>query len=174
MGRKAKDFDPDHWHLIISATQANPAVGRVPVFAAWASDEEISEALAALGARGEPFDKRSYSRRLDPDSPYPDRRPQGSPVAVYVTWEGLLGLTRTVEVNEFLENSTGKKLEPVYIGKQHPSHCIVCLYGCIGAICPNRSLTVRDYFDRGAEWRLRNGVLPEDGTRVLITLKLLD
>lgn len=52
MGRQDKDFDPDHWHLIISATQANPTVGRVPLFAAWASDEEISEALAALGARG--------------------------------------------------------------------------------------------------------------------------
>lgn len=95
-------------------------------------------------------------------------------MAVYVTWQGRLGLTRTVEVSEFLENSTGKKLEPVYIGKLYPSHCVVCLYGCIGAVCPNRSLTVRDCLDRGAEWRLRNGVLPKDGTEVLVTLKLLD
>jgi hypothetical protein len=172
--RNEKDFDPDHWHLIISATHANQAVGRLAIFSAWASDEQISEALAALGAKGEPFDKRSFSQRLDPDSSYPDLRPRGSRVQVYVTWSGLFGITRTVEANEFLKSSTGRKLEPVYIGKQSSSHCIVCLYGCVGAICPNRSLSVRDYFDRGAEWRLRSGILPEDGTEVLITLKLLE
>ncbi len=168
---KKSNFDPDHWHLIISATQANLAVGRVPVIAAWATDEEIAAALAAIGAAGKDFDKRSFTRRMDVDSPYPDLRPQGTPIRVSVTWDGFFG-SKTVEADDFLVNSGGSKLDLVYIGKQHPSHCIVCLYGCIGAVCPNRALTVRDYLEGKNRWSLRSGVLPDDGTRVWITLSL--
>jgi hypothetical protein len=169
-----KGFDPDHWHLIISGTQANPSIGRVPVFAAWATDIEVSEALAVIGAKVEKgeFGVKSYEERLKKDSPYPDYKPKGTPISVYITWNDKSGKEKTVEVNEFLENSTGKKLEFVYVGKIHPSHCIACLYACPGGKIANSSLSVRDYFDRGAVWKIKSGILPPDGTPVLITFMI--
>ena len=169
-----KGFDPDHWHLIISGTQANPGVGRVPVFAAWATDIEVSEALAQIGAKAEKseFGVHSYTERLKKDSHHSDITPKGSPISVYITWNEKDGKQKTVEANEFMENSTGKKLEFVYVGKIHPSHCIACMYGCPGGKIANASLSVRDYFDRGATWRVKSGILPPDGTPVLITLKI--
>jgi hypothetical protein len=171
-----KGFDPDYWHLIISGTQANPGVGRVPVFVAWATDVEVSEALAAIGAKAEPgeFSVKSYTERLKKDSHHPDVTPKGSPISVYFTWNEKDGKERRVEANEFMENSTGKKLEFVFVGKIHPSHCIACMYGCPGGKIANSSLSVRDYFERGATWRIKSGILPPDGTPVLITLKIKD
>lgn len=167
-----EDADPDHWHLVISATQANQAVGRLPLLSAWVTDEAIAEGLADIGAATEKFDRKSFGHRMDPDSPWPDVRPDGTPVRLYVTWKNFFGITRTVEANDFLYNSKGKKLDLVYLGKQHGSDCVVCLYGCVGAVCANRALTVRDYVERGAAWSLRKNVLPDDGTMVWITLKL--
>lgn len=170
-----KGFDPDHWHLIISGTQANPSNGRVPIFVGWAGDVDVSEALASIGAtvdKTSKFEVKSYNDRLKKDSPYPDYRPAGTPATVYITWTEKNGKEKTVEANDFLENSTGKKLQFVYVGKIHPSHCIACMYGCPGGKIANSSLTVRDYFDRGAVWKLKRGILPPDGTPVLITIKL--
>ncbi len=169
-----KGFDPDHWHLIISGTQANPGVGRIPVFVAWATDVEVSEALALIGAKAEnsEFGIKSYGERLNKDSPYPDYKPKGTSISVYVTWNEKSGGEKTREANEFLENSTGKRLEFVYVGKIHPSHCIACLYGCPGGKIANSSLSVRDYFDRGAVWKIKSGILPPDGTLVWITFKI--
>jgi hypothetical protein len=169
-----KGFDPDHWHLIISGTQANPSSERLPVFVAWATDFEVSEALALIGAKAEnsEFGTKSYNDRLIKDSPYPDYTPKGTPISVYITWKGKGGEEETVEVNEFLENSTGKKLEFVYVGKIHPSHCIACMYSCPGGKIANSSLSVRDYFERGAVWKIKSGILPPDGTPILITFKI--
>ena len=169
-----KGFDPDHWHLIISGTQTNPSSGRLPVFVAWATDVEVSEALAIVGARAEngEFGPKSYNERLNKNSPYPDYTPKGTPISVFVTWNEKGGEKKTVEANEFLENSTGKKLEFVYVGKIHPSHCIACLYSCPGGKIANSALSVRDYFERGAHWKIKKGILPADGTPVLITLKV--
>ena len=169
-----KGFDPDHWHLIISGTQANPSSGRIPVFVGWATDVEVSDALAIIGAKAEKseFGVKSYNERLIKDSPYPDYTPKGTPISVYITWKEKNGNEKTVEVNEFLENSTGKKLEFVYVGKIHPSHCIACMYGCPGGKIANSSLSVRDYFDRAATWNIKGGILPPDGTPVFITFKI--
>jgi len=171
----SKGYDPDHWHLIISGTQASAGKeARVPMFIGWASDIEVSDALAALGAKKDEdkFDPKAYNDRLKKDSPYPDLAPKGTPIDVYVTWMQKDGKEKTVEVNEFMESSAKKKLDFVYIGKIHPSHCIACLYGCPGGKIANVSTTVRDYFDRGHEWKLKKGVLPPDGTAVMITLKI--
>ncbi len=168
-----KGFDPDHWHLIISGTQANPA-GRFPVFVGWATDVEVSEALASLGAKKaeDKFDAKAYAERLKKDSPYPDVAPKGTPIDVYVTWTEKNGKEKTVGVNDFMESSNGKKLDFVYIGKIHPSHCIACLYGCPGGKIANSTTTVRDYFERGVTWKVKKGVLPPDNTPVLITMKI--
>jgi hypothetical protein len=166
------NYDPDHWHLIISADQVNPAIDRVPIIAGWATDVAVSEALASLGAKTEKYPVKTYTDRLDKSSPYPDMAPKGTKLAVYVSWQDGDKM-KTVGVDDFLENSTGTKFQAVYLGKQHPSHCIVCLYGCVGGIASNCNLTVRDYFDRGAVWKIKKGVLPADGTPVLVTIQLL-
>lgn len=166
------NYDPDLWHLVISATQVNPAIPRVSMFAAWAGDHDISDALASLGAKADTFDVKTWTDRMQKDSPFPDMKPQGTHMLVYITWNEN-GKSKTVEANDILESSTGKKLDFVFLGKQfNPSHCVVCLYGCVGGRVANASLTVRDYIERGARWNLKKGVLPPDGTPVLITLKL--
>jgi hypothetical protein len=165
------NWDPDHWHLIISADQVNPEVPRVAIFAAWATDVQISEALASLGAKADHYDVRTFTDRMKKDSPYPDMKAKGTPMSVYFTWTEN-GKEKTVDANDFLENSTGKKLHFVYLGKQHPSHCVVCLYSCVGGRVSNAALTVRDYMDRGAVWTLKKGILPPDGTAVLVTIKM--
>jgi len=165
------NYDPDLWHLIISATQVNPEVPRVPMFASWATDVEISNALASLGAKAAKLDTRSWTDRMSKDSPYPDLKAQGTHATIYFTWKEN-GKDKTVEADDFLENSTGKKLDFVFLGKQHPSHCVACLYSCVGGRVSNAGLTVRDYIERGAVWKLKKGVLPDDGTPVLITIKL--
>ena len=135
---------------------------------------EVSEGLASIGAKAEnsEFGPKSYNERLSKDSPYPDYTPKGTPISVFITWKDKNGNEKFAEVNEFLENSTGKKLEFVYVGKIHPSHCIACMYGCPGGKIANSSLSVRDYFDRGATWKIKDGILPPDGTPVLITFKI--
>jgi hypothetical protein len=171
----AKGYDPDHWHLIISGTQATPGKeGRIPIIVGWATDVEVADALASVGATkaDDKFDAKAYNDRLKKSSPYPDVAPKGTPIDVYVTWVQKDGSEKTVEANEFMESSAGKKLDFVYIGKIHPSHCIACLYGCPGGKIANTTTTVRDYFDRGHEWKVKKGVLPPDGTPVLITFKV--
>lgn len=172
VGMDSDHFDPDHWHLVISSTQANPAVGRIPLISAWATDEAIAEGLAEVGAVGKDFDKRSFAHKNDRSSSYPDLRPEGTPLKLYVSWTNFFGIKRTVAVEDFLTNSKGQALDLVYLGKQHASECVVCLYGCIGSVCANRALTVRDYIDRKVEWRLKKGVLPKDGTQVWITIMI--
>jgi hypothetical protein len=166
------NWDPDHWHLIISADQVTPEIPRVPMFAGWATDVEISKDLASLGAKADYYDVRTFTDRMNKNSPYPDMKAKGTPMSVYFTWTTKDGKEKTVTPDDFLENSTGKKLQFVYLGKQHPSHCIVCLYSCVGGRVSNAALTVRDYMDRGAVWTLKKGVLPPDGTTVLVTIKL--
>jgi hypothetical protein len=121
-----KGFDPDHWHLIISGTQANPSVGRVPVFAAWATDVEVSEALAAIGAKAETshFSVKSYNERLTKDSPHPDYVPKGSPISVYITWNEKSGNEKTV-----MQTVHGKWEEGVcLVGRYiHPTASLVCM-----------------------------------------------
>ena len=174
VARGDKGFDPDHWHLIIAGTQSNPAIDRVPLIVGWTTDVEVGEALESLGASGEKLDQRSWYDYKDKKSPYIKERPsKGTPVEVYVSWTDKDGMQKTAEANDFLVNSTGKKFEGMYIGKQHPSHCIICMYGCIGGICSNSTLSTYDYFYGGAQWQLKKGVLPPDGTPVLVTIKLV-
>lgn len=172
-GKFEKGFDPDRWHFIISGTQSNPAKNRVPIIVAWAADNAVSDALESLGAVGEKLDRRSYYDYKDKNSPYIEMLPsKGTNAMVYVTWHEKDGTVKTVEANDFLYNTSGKKYEPIFIGKQHPSDCILCLYGCIGSICANKTLSTKDYFYGDAVWKLKKDVLPPDGTEVLVTIKL--
>ncbi|MEE9566068.1 MAG: YdjY domain-containing protein [Desulfobacteria bacterium] len=171
--RGEKGFDPDNWHLIIAGTQANPAVNRVPLMVGWTTDVAVGEALESLGASGEILNQKSWYDYKNKKSPHIKALPsKGTPISVYVSWTDKDGKHKTVEANDFLENSTGKKFKGMYISKQHPSHCIVCLYGCIGGICSNSTMSTYDYFYGGAHWKLKKGVLPPDGTPVLITIKM--
>ena len=70
VARGEKGFDPDHWHLIISSTQSNPAVSRVSLIVGWATDVEVGEALESVGATGEKLDRRSWYDYKNKKSPY--------------------------------------------------------------------------------------------------------
>lgn len=174
-GRFEKGFDPDRWHFIISGTQSNPAKNRVPIIVAWAADNDVSDALESLGAVGEKLDRRSYYDYKDKNSPYIKMKPsKGTNAKVYISWNEKDGTVKTVEPNDFLYNTSGKKYEAIFIGKQHPSDCVLCLYGCIGSIAANKNLSTEDYFYGDAVWKLKKGVLPPDGTEVLVTIKLVE
>lgn len=52
------------------------------------------------------------------------------------------------------------------------SGCVVCLYSCPGSKVGNARYTVRDYEKGTTRFRVRPGVLPEDGGRVGVVLRL--
>ncbi|HEV7671059.1 MAG TPA: hypothetical protein VGS22_21285 [Thermoanaerobaculia bacterium] len=51
------------------------------------------------------------------------------------------------------------------------SGCLICLYSCPGSKIGNRAYTVRDYTNKTTAFRVREGVLPKDGTEVTIVLR---
>lgn len=54
------------------------------------------------------------------------------------------------------------------------SGCVVCLYSCLGSKVGNARYTVRDFVKGTTDFRVRPGVLPEDGTEVTIIFRLVD
>jgi heterodisulfide reductase subunit C len=48
--------------------------------------------------------------------------------------------------------------------------CVVCLFSCPGSKVGNRTYTVRDYVQGTTRFRVREAVLPDDGTEVTVIL----
>jgi hypothetical protein len=51
------------------------------------------------------------------------------------------------------------------------SGCVVCLYSCPGSKVGNAAYTVRDYVRDAQRFSVRPGVLPADGSEVVIVLR---
>jgi hypothetical protein len=147
------------------------------LFVSEASDHDVRAALDSLGAHaGENLTPDTWNARKDPDNHEPDKRVEGTPVSVYVEWNGSGG---RVPLAKLIDESLRTKplLDFRYGGnekyqKDFKSGCIVCLYSCPGGAIGNHAHTIRDYVRDGVVYASIPERLPPAGTKVTIILKL--
>jgi hypothetical protein len=144
------------------------------LFVADASDHEVRTALDSLGAkRGENLTEDAWNARKDPNNHEPDKRVGGTPIDVFVEWNG----TRMPLSDLIAEkNRNSPLLEFRYGGneryqKDFKSGCIVCLYSCPGGAIGNHAHPIRDYVRDGVVYSSIVSKLPPSGTKVTIILK---
>ena len=81
-------------------------------------------------------------------------------------------------LSEIVEDRAGVGFEMRFGGHRQNipawhSGCVACLYSCPGSKLGNARSTVRDFADGLVLFRLREGVLPADGTEVEVRLQLV-
>ena len=169
------------YHAIVwrGGTAAHAALFRADV-----TDLQVLDALEALGAKpGDALGMATWEERKDPRSPAPDQVIAGPPVEVLVRLPGKPQLVPLGDLLEDRDQASGRGparggLDLRFGGhranvpKWH-SGCIVCLYSCPGSKIGNARYTVRDYTKDETRFRARTELLPPDGTRVGIVMRLL-
>ena len=160
------------YHLIV---WKDGRASMAALFRAEVTDTEVLDALERLGAKpGNALGMATWEERKDPKSKAPDKVIQGPPVAILVRVPGRAALLTLAQI---LEDPGGRGFDMRFGGhranipKWH-SGCVVCLYSCPGSKIGNARYTVRDYVEGTTRFRVKEGVLPEDGTRVGIVLRL--
>jgi hypothetical protein len=139
------------------------------------SDRQVLEALESLGAKpGDNLPMAAWEERKNAKHPAPDTVIAGPAVEVLLRLAGRGGL---VPLSAVLEDSAGRGLEMRFGGNGANiplwnSGCIVCLYSCPGSKVGNARYTVRDYAKDATRFRVKPGVLPKDGSRVGVVLRL--
>jgi hypothetical protein len=144
------------------------------LFVSDVSDHDVRVALNALGARaGENLTEDSWNARDDATSREPDKRVEGTPVDVFVEWNG----TRHALADLLVEKGRPRPaLDFRYGGNERFQHdfgsgCIVCLYSCPGGAIGNHAHPIRDYVRDGVVYESLSERLPPSGSRVTIILK---
>lgn len=138
-------------------------------------DVEILDALEALGARaGGELPMDAWEARRDPKNPAPDRSVAGDRIEVYLR---LPGRTALVPLADVLEDPGGRGLDLRLAGNRAnvprwKSGCVVCLYSCPGSKIGNARYTVREWERGVTRFRPRGSVLPPDGTKVAVVMRL--
>ncbi|MDX1383664.1 MAG: YdjY domain-containing protein, partial [Thermoanaerobaculia bacterium] len=151
------------YHLIVyrGGGAAEGALLRADV-----TDVAVLDALEELGAvPGDALGLDVWEERHDPQSWQPERVIAGPPVEISVQAEAggpFLGLDR------ILDDVAGVGFEMRFGGHRAnipawSSGCVACLYSCPGSKVGNARCTVRDFVEGLAPFRVRTGVLPDDG-----------
>lgn len=161
------------YHAVVwrGGRMAHPALFRAEV-----SDRQVISALEDLGAKpGNNLVMEAWTERKNPTKPEPDTVIRGSPVEVLVR---LPRRSAAVPLSTILLDSGGRGIEMRYGGNEEnipkwKSGCIVCLYSCPGSKVGNARYTERDYANRVTRFRVKPGLLPEDGTPVRVVLRLI-
>src|SRR6185369_6802037 len=139
------------------------------------TDRQVVEALEGLGARpGNNLPMEAWEERKNPKDPAPDTAVAGPNVEVLL---GLPSRTDLIPLASALEDRQGRGLEMRFGGNaanipKWKSGCIVCLYSCPGSKVGNARYTVRDYEKGVTRFRAKPGVLPPDGTRIRVVLRV--
>jgi hypothetical protein len=160
------------YHLIV--WQGGKAAGAA-LFRAEVTDLQVLDALERLGARpGNALSMATWEERKDRASKAPDRVIAGPPVDVLVE---IPGRKERLPLAAILDDPGGRGFAMRFGGHRAnipiwKSGCLVCLYSCPGSKVGNARYTVRDYEKGTTRFRVRPGVLPADGTRVRVTLRL--
>ena len=160
------------YHAVVSKSGR---MAHAALLAADVTDVQILDALETLGARtggGLPMD--AWEERSNPRNPAPDRVIGGPAVEVLLR---LAGRSALLPLAKALEDPGGRGLDLRLAGNRAnipkwKSGCIVCLYSCPGSKIGNARYTVRDWSRKVTRFRARPGVLPPDGTRVGVVLRL--
>ena len=160
------------YHLIV---YKDGGAAMASLFRAEVTDAQVLDALEGLGAKpGDKLGMDVWDKRKDKDSKAPDEVIAGPPVEVLVRVAGKPGL---LTLDQILQDPGGKGFDMRFGGHRAniprwKSGCIVCLYSCPGSKVGNARYTVRDYVNDRTKFRVKPGVLPEDGTRVGIVFRL--
>ena len=162
------------YHLIVwkDGGAADAALFRADV-----SDVEVLDALESLGATpGDALDLGSWEERHDPSSWKPDRAIEGPPVEILVRFgDGDSWLRLDDIVDDRLRLGFDMRLGghraniPAW-----KSGCVVCLYSCPGGKVGNRSYTVRDFVKQTTRFAAKETVLPPDGERATIRIRIAE
>jgi hypothetical protein len=160
------------YHLIV---YKDGGAAMASLFRAEVTDTQVLDALEGLGAKpGNALGMDVWDKRKDKDSKAPDEVIAGPPVEVLVRVPGKAGL---LTLDQILQDPGGKGFDMRFGGHRAniprwKSGCIVCLYSCPGSKVGNARYTVRDYVNDRTRFRVKPGVLPEDGTKVGIVFRL--
>ena len=160
------------YHLIV---WKDGGAAMASLFRAEVTDVQVLEALERLGARpGNALGMDTWEERKDPQSAAPDRVIAGPPVEILVRVPGRADL---LTLGQILEDPGGRGFDMRFGGHRvnipvWKSGCVVCLYSCPGSKIGNARYTVRDYVKGSTRFRVKPGMLPEDGTRVGIVFRL--
>lgn len=163
---------PGYHYVVWDGGGASPAA----LFQAAVSDVEVLDALEALGARpGDALGMDTWERHRDEGSKAPAKVIEGPPVEVLVR---VPGRREPLAIDQILLDPGGHGFDMrlgghrANIPRWH-SGCVVCLYSCPGSKVGNTRYTVRDYVHETTRFEVRPGVLPADGTPVVISIRLL-
>lgn len=170
--REILGFGMPGYHLVVwdEGKAADAALFQVR-----ASDRAVLDALEALGAEpGDALGMDTWEERGDAGSAAPDRVIAGPPVEILVR---VPGRDRPLRLEEILEDPGGRGFEMRFGGHRENiphwhSGCVACLYSCPGSKVGNAAYTVRDYERGTTRFRVKNGVLPPDGTEVTLILRM--
>jgi len=139
------------------------------------TDVQVLDAIEKLGARpGNNVPMEAWERRRDAKSAAPDTVIAGPAIDILVV---VPGQTTPLALSSILTDSAGVGLDLKLGGHRAnipiwKSGCIVCLYSCPGSKIGNARATERDYAAGKTRFRVRPGVLPKDGTRVRVIVRL--
>ena len=148
--------------------------GHDALFQALVRDVDVLDAFEALGNRpGNGLTHASWAKRNDPDHEAPKRVLTGPPVEILIR---LRPDAEPVPLADLLEDPGGRGLDLHFGGHRDlipkwRSGCVVCLYSCPGSKVGNATYTIRDFVDGTTRFRVKEGVLPEDGTLVEVLLR---
>ena len=160
------------YHLIV---WKDGGAAKAALFRAEVTDTEVLDRLEKMGAKpGDALGMATWEDRKDSSSKAPDQVIQGPPVEILVR---VPGRKEPLRLDQILEDPGGRGFDMRFGGHranipQWHSGCVVCLYSCPGSKIGNARYTVRDYQKEVTRFRVKPGVLPEDGTRVTIVFRL--
>ncbi len=160
------------YHLIV---WKDGGAAMASLFRAEVTDVQVLDALERLGAKpGNALGIESWDDRKDPTSKAPDQIIQGPPVEILVR---VPGRKAPLRLDQILQDPGGRGFDMRFGGHRAnipkwKSGCVVCLYSCPGSKIGNARYTVRDYEKETTRFRVKPGVLPEDGTRITIVFRL--
>lgn len=168
----AESVPPDHQYHALVHVEGSAAPKAL--FVTEVSDTTLARTMRELGAEdagGVPMS--AWSLRWVPLVSAPTSRAMGTPVNVTVSWEGE---DEEHPLGELLRDPGGAGLDLRFAGhEEHKEHwdsgCIVCLFSCPGGVVANAAYTIRDH-QRAVTAFEPGGLLPPDGTEVVITFAL--
>ena len=162
------------YHLIVYA-EGGSADGALLL--ADVTDVAVLDALETLGATpGDALGLETWDERHDETSWKNQQVIAGPPIEILVH---LPGREEPLGLDDFLLDEARVGFDMRFGGHRANipawhSGCVVCLYSCPGSKVGNASCTVRDFVEDLARFRVREGALPKDGSRVAVQLRLAD
>ena len=146
--------------------------GRHALFATYASDSTIHQALVAAGAEpGNNLTQETWDKRNDPSSEEPDRKTRGSRVSLEILYGHSV-----YKPGDILVDTQGNPYRFRFAGNldlipQWRSGCVVCLQSCPGGKIGNATYSVRDLVREKTSFSLNKDVPFEKNEEV--TLRFL-